>query len=290
MFDGPSGVLPSPEAQFQHHESHGSHGGDVVSSHEGHGSPAMSHHGHGVDSHGDHGGGEGGGGHMMAMAFHTGYTETILFNFWRTQSAMALGLSCLLIFLVAVLYEGLKFYREWLIAKTRDKRLDAGGDQNDRGRRYREPNYGYKPASYSYRLSPPQQQAQGQVPAYAYRPPPSAIQPHQHNEPIGSPPGPPAQMIPAQHHHHLPQGPGHHHIQEPQVPDGDRKVPWRRRWFSRLHIIQTFLHILQVLISFLLMLVFMTFNVWLCMAVVLGAGVGYYIFCAFSNRINEHCN
>lgn len=57
-----------------------------------------------------------------------------------------------------------------------------------------------------------------------------------------------------------------------------------------MHLYQTFLHVLQVFISFLLMLVFMTFNVWLCVAVLLGAGVGYFIFCAFSSRINEHCN
>uniref|UniRef100_A0A4W3IYP5 Copper transport protein n=1 Tax=Callorhinchus milii TaxID=7868 RepID=A0A4W3IYP5_CALMI len=44
------------------------------------------------------------------------------------------------------------------------------------------------------------------------------------------------------------------------------------------HIIQTMLHILQVVISYFLMLVFMTYNGYLCIAVALGAGAGYFVF------------
>ncbi|ESP04505.1 hypothetical protein LOTGIDRAFT_136112 [Lottia gigantea] len=59
------------------------------------------------------------------------------------------------------------------------------------------------------------------------------------------------------------------------------------------HFIQTLLHMLQVFISYCLMLVFMTYNVWLCLAIILGAGAGYFIFGwrrAVIVDVNEHCH
>lgn len=56
---------------------------------------------------------------------------------------------------------------------------------------------------------------------------------------------------------------------------------------------QSFLHMLQVFISYLLMLIFMTYNVWLALAVVLGAGAGYFLFGWRKKTIvdiNEHCH
>ena len=66
-----------------------------------------------------------------------------------------------------------------------------------------------------------------------------------------------------------------------------------RNMMSLAHAIQTLLHILQVTVSYMLMLVFMTYNVWLCLAVVLGAGIGYFLFAwrrATVVDINEHCH
>ncbi|CAG9127934.1 unnamed protein product [Plutella xylostella] len=48
--------------------------------------------------------------------------------------------------------------------------------------------------------------------------------------------------------------------------------------FSSPHVVQTLLHIIQTTISYILMLVFMTYNVWLCLALVLGMGLGYFVF------------
>jgi len=65
------------------------------------------------------------------------------------------------------------------------------------------------------------------------------------------------------------------------------------RMFSSGHLIQTVLHVLQVFISYCLMLVFMTYNVWLCLAVILGAGFGYFLFGwkrAVVVDANEHCH
>ncbi|XP_029647867.1 high affinity copper uptake protein 1 [Octopus sinensis] len=44
------------------------------------------------------------------------------------------------------------------------------------------------------------------------------------------------------------------------------------------HLVQTLLHIVQMTISYFLMLIFMTYNAWLCIAVALGSGAGYFAF------------
>ncbi|KAH8383959.1 hypothetical protein KR009_011446 [Drosophila setifemur] len=51
-----------------------------------------------------------------------------------------------------------------------------------------------------------------------------------------------------------------------------------QRLFASSHIIQALLNLLQIVLSYLLMLIFMTFNYWLCLAVVLGLGLGYFFF------------
>jgi copper transporter 1 len=62
---------------------------------------------------------------------------------------------------------------------------------------------------------------------------------------------------------------------------------------SSMHAYQTLLHIIQVTLSFLLMLIFMTYNVWLCLAVVIGAAGGYFLFgwkkSVFVD-VTEHCH
>ena len=67
----------------------------------------------------------------------------------------------------------------------------------------------------------------------------------------------------------------------------------RTRMISTAHFIQTILHIIQVFMSYCLMLAFMTYNVWLCLAVILGAGTGYFMFGwkrAIVVDVNEHCH
>lgn len=63
--------------------------------------------------------------------------------------------------------------------------------------------------------------------------------------------------------------------------------------FSAMHLYQSFLHLIQVTLSLMLMLVFMTYNVWLCLAVVLGAMVGYFLFGwkkSIVVDVTEHCH
>ena len=62
------------------------------------------------------------------------------------------------------------------------------------------------------------------------------------------------------------------------------------------HMLQTLMHMLQVFVSYLLMLAFMTYNVWIGIAVVLGAGIGYFVFASRMpglqsvSRMSEHCH
>ncbi|XP_077986117.1 high affinity copper uptake protein 1-like [Glandiceps talaboti] len=65
------------------------------------------------------------------------------------------------------------------------------------------------------------------------------------------------------------------------------------RIFSCNHFLQTVLHFVQVTISYGLMLVTMTFNLWLFMSVVLGLTLGYFLFASkrsFVDDANDHCH
>ena len=53
---------------------------------------------------------------MMMMYFHGGYNETILFDFWRISTLGGLIGSMIGCFLLGILYEGLKFFREFLFS------------------------------------------------------------------------------------------------------------------------------------------------------------------------------
>ncbi|XP_059222784.1 high affinity copper uptake protein 1 isoform X2 [Stomoxys calcitrans] len=164
--------------------------------------------------------------HMMSMSFHFGYEETILFEFWKIDSIAGLIGSMAGIFILAVLYEGLKYYREFLFWKT------------------------YNLLEYRPVTGPQTNPEVGQI-----QPAPSNPTPVQY---VG-------EVI---------------HKQPPTM-------------FSLNHFIQTALHMVQVTVSFLLMLIFMTYNVWLCLAVVVGAAVGYFLFCWKKSVIvdvTEHCH
>uniref|UniRef100_A0A3Q3G205 Copper transport protein n=1 Tax=Labrus bergylta TaxID=56723 RepID=A0A3Q3G205_9LABR len=66
-----------------------------------------------------------------------------------------------------------------------------------------------------------------------------------------------------------------------------------QRMLSPAHFLQTLLHIVQVVVSYFLMLVFMTYNAYLCIAVAAGAGMGYFLFSwrkAVVVDITEHCH
>lgn len=202
-----------------HHMHHNSTGMDMGSGHD-HGSGGMGHD-MGHDMHMSmNGSDECGNG--MAMFFHTGNCEYILFEGLQTKSVAGMVGACIVIFCLAVLYEGLKVLREYLL-----KRALVSGSK------YQEVTIGTKG------LSDPQVKSSDEV------------------------------------------------LFSRSILDG------RLSMISGSHLTQTLLHVIQVFVSYCLMLVFMTYNVWLCIAVLLGAGAGYFFFGwkrAVVVDINEHCH
>lgn len=151
-----------------------------------------------------------GGMHGMSMIFHGGFCENVLFSSWKISSIGGLIGSIIGIVIMAALYEGLKYYREYLFWKTYN--------------------------------------------ALQYR---SVTMPNEKNV----------------------------------VAEDNRVV--QPTMFSWMHAFQTFLHIIQIVLSYFLMLIFMTYNVWLCFAVVLGAAIGYFLFGWKKSVIvdvTEHCH
>lgn len=55
---------------------------------------------------------------FFQMAFHGGFCETVLFEAWKISSLGGLIGSVIGIVIMAALYEGLKYYREYLFWKT----------------------------------------------------------------------------------------------------------------------------------------------------------------------------
>uniref|UniRef100_H2Y8R4 Copper transport protein n=1 Tax=Ciona savignyi TaxID=51511 RepID=H2Y8R4_CIOSA len=69
--------------------------------------------------------------------------------------------------------------------------------------------------------------------------------------------------------------------------------PTVSKMLSKPHFIQTFLHLVQVMVSYALMLIFMTYNAYLAISIIFGAGLGYFLFGwkkAVIVDMNEHCH
>uniref|UniRef100_A0A1B6IF45 Copper transport protein n=1 Tax=Homalodisca liturata TaxID=320908 RepID=A0A1B6IF45_9HEMI len=157
---------------------------------------------------------------MHMMTFHFGYNETILFEFWKISSVGGLIGSMFGIFFMAALYEGLKYYREYLFWKT-----------------YNSLQYRSVDVPTNKNTAPEENSVVHVVGEVIHRQPPTML--------------------------------------------------------SANHAFQTLLHIIQIVVSYFLMLIFMTYNVWLCVAVALGAATGYFLFGWKKSVIidvTEHCH
>ncbi|VDP08551.1 unnamed protein product [Soboliphyme baturini] len=155
--------------------------------------------------------------HMdMAMYFHFGYTETILFKGWAINSVGGLIGSMVAVFIIAALYEELKAVREILMRKGRE--------------------------------------------------------PTEPDSPTGATNS--SQDLTA------------------EISTWRASKKFSCGLCSWYHLLQTFLQMLHILVAYLLMLVFMTYNVWLCVAIVLGNGCGYFLFGKSRKSavsLDDHC-
>ncbi|CBY31341.1 unnamed protein product [Oikopleura dioica] len=65
---------------------------------------------------------------------------------------------------------------------------------------------------------------------------------------------------------------------------------YAQKLFNRWHIINTILSLLQNVLSYALMLAFMTFQTWICVSILLAHMVGYFVFGVFhSDFAYDHC-
>uniref|UniRef100_A0A914EMR1 Copper transport protein n=1 Tax=Acrobeloides nanus TaxID=290746 RepID=A0A914EMR1_9BILA len=119
---------------------------------------------------------------MMWMWFHTSIDDTVLFDFWTVKTVGGMIHSCVLVFLMGLCFEGIKFLR-WRVEVSKSLR-----------------------------------------------------------------------------------------------PTTSKTMRYVDKFRSLHHLIQTFLYGIQIVVGYLLMLVFMTFSIWLSLSVTLGAAFGYYLF------------
>ncbi|KAH9488486.1 hypothetical protein Btru_062328 [Bulinus truncatus] len=143
---------------------------------------------------------------MMASYYHLGYKEFILFYDIRTLSAGAMVGACFVIFTIAVLYEGIKFLRDYL-----QQRLDSSPKVGVINSTLDNPNPFISGSSSTEKLA-----------------------------------------------------------------KRAAKLSSKRAIFNGSHFLQTILHMIQIFVSYCLMLIVMTFNVWLISSVVVGAGNKYF--------------
>ncbi|KAK0428914.1 hypothetical protein QR680_011082 [Steinernema hermaphroditum] len=67
-------------------------------------------------------------------------------------------------------------------------------------------------------------------------------------------------------------------VTQRQTSSHGTRTNYRQKLLSLSHFAQSVLFGVQIVVSYFLMLIFMTFSVWLCIAVTAGAAVGYYLF------------
>eukprot|EP00096_Caligus_rogercresseyi_P003103 TRINITY_DN1568_c0_g1_i1.p1 TRINITY_DN1568_c0_g1~~TRINITY_DN1568_c0_g1_i1.p1 ORF type:complete len:204 (-),score=63.95 TRINITY_DN1568_c0_g1_i1:106-717(-) len=162
---------------------------------------------------------------MMMMYFHGGYEEVILFDFWRISGIGGLILSMIICFLIAILYEAIKFTREVVFRKYNAPFIEPAKQGHDSDLK--------------------------------------GLQSSSRDE------------------------------EDPSKPKIRLALVFKNYIWSKSHLILTLLHTLQVIVSYLLMLIFMTYNSWLCLSVVLGTAAGYFIFGWKRSSIldvSDHCH
>ncbi|XP_026153243.1 high affinity copper uptake protein 1 isoform X1 [Mastacembelus armatus] len=200
--------------------------------------PTSSGHNHGGGGGSENGGNQGGHGGMV-MTFYFGCNNVeLLFSGLLINTPGEMVGACIGVFLLAVLYEGLKIGREVLLRRS-------------------QVNVRYN--------SMPLPGADGTV----------LMETH---KTVGS-------LIDSQC------------LEGAEPPVGPKSrlsgLSVRQRMLSPTHFLQTLLHVIQVVVSYFLMLVFMTYNGYLCIAVAAGAGMGYFLFSwrkAVVVDITEHCH
>ncbi|KAL3106853.1 hypothetical protein niasHT_010768 [Heterodera trifolii] len=219
--------------------------------------PDLNVHSHGHHHH-DHG-------HAMQMFFHGGFREVILFDFWRTETFYGLFFSLILVFLMAVLYEGAKWFRVYFQLWTSVSQKSSGCISMDAVRgKFRRSQHGVEAALIEKATAAVTNSSASGCNAC------DGTADDSLKNTIGS-------------------------QQQVYAPTVVRPAPispnmtinrwtWLMSYISRefppstCRMFETLIYIFQLVLAYWLMLISMTFNTYLTAAVVLGAGFGHWLF------------
>ncbi|KAF7281709.1 hypothetical protein GWI33_004426 [Rhynchophorus ferrugineus] len=75
-----------------------------------------------------------------------------------------------------------------------------------------------------------------------------------------------------------------------QSPTNDSVTFTKATITNKSHLIQALFQGVQVFLSYILMLVFMTYNAWLCIAAIWGLVTGYFVFGRYSTTRAKECS
>jgi copper transporter 1 len=167
---------------------------------------------------------------MMMMYFHGGFNEVILFDFWRISTLAGLIGSMVGCFIMGVLYEGIKSYREhWMNGAFHAVNYNQVGNQQ--------------------------------------RKPPGVEQGVNAN--------------------------GESSRTGDNISDQDSVKIIETKMISLAHFVLTALHMVQMTLAYFLMLIVMTYNTWLCLSVIFGSTLGYFLFGWRKTTVvdvSDHCH
>uniref|UniRef100_A0AC34Q8D6 Copper transport protein n=1 Tax=Panagrolaimus sp. JU765 TaxID=591449 RepID=A0AC34Q8D6_9BILA len=186
--------------------------------------------------------------HSMKMYFHGGNTEIILFDCWRINSFFGLLFSCFIIFLMGAAYEGIKWFRIYLqLKETKKETLKKRTCTPTIGLSVQQEKIAISMPSQSESLLYPKNQDDTQVYVTTVK---------ESDTDVGS------------------------------VGFFDfQKI--RANAMAKNRLVQAGLYCIQITLAYFLMLIAMTYNVYLTAAVVLGAGFGHWIFALIQDSTTE---
>lgn len=202
----------------------------------------------------------------MRPYFHFEYNDTILFNSWVLKSTWDTLLTCLAFLLLAILYEAIKCYREHLY-----KRLSFTV-------RKQMPMTISSPTAHYLSSSTSSFNNANSVHHHLHHTPAGGGNISQTNLRRDSNIGISPQMSPASGLGVSTSSSLGDSRKSRLTSSSSSKSNLNIRIFSLPHLIQTLLHLVQVILAYTLMLGFMTFNAWICLSIIFGAGLGYYLF------------
>lgn len=78
-------------------------------------------------------------------------------------------------------------------------------------------------------------------------------------------------------------------LQQKMKPKQFLNLTCSQKIFNGWHCLQTLFHLIQLTISYALMLSFMTFQVWICISILIGSTIGYFLFGWAHSSVDSNC-